>query len=301
MKHALSMLLCLFLFGWIGHYVWAHWSEFRELLRVSWYSAAGLAVFSFLYIGAQGLILRASVAPFGVNLKVREWYGVIVVTLLGNYIFPFAGLGFRAEYLRRSHDFSYTNFVSTLTAIQILEFVVFTVGGCLGLGYVYHRSGNLDPSLTVLFGLVLVGCAVVLLFSPRLKSSHKAVRKLTDLLESWYAVRKNHALIWRLTWLTLVEFLLYSMMFWFGYRAFGLGVGLVQSFVPACLSDYSLVIRLTPASFGLYEGSVVYSAKLVGVTVAQSLLVVGLLRVATILWIFTTGPIFSYVLMRSRT
>ena len=307
MEKKLIRTIVVFLFmagflAWIGFYIKNHLVEFQDIRFLSWGNILIILVLTLAYFIVQGLILKSILEPFKIQLPFKEWFGLTMITLLGNYLIPFGGLGFRATYLKKRYLFDYTHFLSTLAAITVIEFLIFTLAGAVALFYLFFQANFFDPVLTILLGSVLSICLAIIFFPLRFKSSkNKILMRFGNLLKSWYSLKRDRSLIKKIIGLTFWEFVFYSAIFYFSFRVFNLSISWFESFLFSSLSDYSLFIRLLPASLGFYEGAVVYVAKLLGFTVAQGLLVMAVIRFASIVWIFTFGLFFSYILLRSKS
>lgn len=301
-KKIISLLVLSLLLVWISFYVKSHLGEFKDINQISPSNLFFLIGFTFLYFLVQGLILRTILEPFGVHLKFREWFGITMITLLGNFLIPFGGFSFRATYLKKVYSFDYTYFVSTLGAILLFEFLIFTSGGLLGLLVSFLQFQRFNPILTALLLMIFIICGFFLLFSPPLPNfKSKVYLRLRGVIESWYNLKKNQKFLKTLFALTFWEWIFSSAMFYFAFSAFDFKITFVDAFLPATLSTYSLLIRLLPASFGFYEGAIVAASNFLGFNISQGLLVTAATRFASVLWIFTLGPIFSYILIRGQS
>lgn len=285
----------------MGFYLKEHWQDFLTIKTLSWQYVPILVTLGLVYIIIQGLILKTTLQPFKINLKFAEWFGITIITLLGNYIFPFSGLGFRAAYLKRKYRFQYTHFLSTSAAIYMVEFLVFTFGGLIGLFSWYWQSQFIDLKLLTFFGLIMIFCLVFMIFSPKLPFfKNKYYVKFMGLMESFYQVKGNRWLLKRLFTIVIIEFIISVAIFYFAYRAFDFPVSYLNSMVVSALSLYALLFRVTPASFGFYEGSIVYTAKLLNLTVANGLLVAMVTRLVNMIWVFLLGPIFGFFMLNQK-
>ncbi len=259
--------------------------------------AALMFLFTILYYFAQGIILKELVSHFGVRISVRECFGILMVTLFGNYFLPYSGLGFRAAYLKKRYNFDYTHFVSTLGATYLLEFLVFTAGGMIALAHAGIGGDRNKMVLLAVFVMIILGCLTVLLFSISIPDfGNSVLKRVKSLVESWYHIRKSKALILRLAALTVLEFLFSAAMFYVAVASFSKSASFVSLFLPTCLSDYSFIFRFTPGSFGVYEGAVIYSLSILGMTVNQGLAAVSILRIFSLSVILVLGPISFYLL-----
>lgn len=297
----ISTILFLALLGWMGFYIKSHWQDFLAIQTMSWRYVPLLTVLGLLYILIQGLILKFMLQPFKINLKFPEWFGITIITLLGNYIFPFSGLGFRAAYLKKKHQFQYTHFLSTLAAIYMIEFLIFTLGGLVGLFSWYLTTKFIDFKLLSFFGFILVFCLTFMIFSPKLPVlKNKIYMKFVGLMESFSQLKNNRSLLEKLFVSVVVEFFISVAIFYFVYRALNLPITYLNAMVVAALSLYALLFRITPASFGFYEASIVYTTKLLNLTVANGLLVAMVTRLTNMVWVFVLGPIFSYFILSRK-
>jgi len=294
-----SVVVLIAMTTWITVHVVSHWEEFKIIRRLSAFDCIFLLCFVLIYYLVQGLLIKVSVLPFDVMLRSNESFGVLMVTLLGNYILPLTGFGFRAAYLNRVHGLEYRHFLSTTASIYVTTFTIYTAGGLGSIVSRYFHKGFQHWGLALVLAASLVVCLVVASSSftvPR--SHHRIVARILGFLESWYKVRKNRPWVVSMFALAVVQFFLYALIFWYSFRALGLHVDFLAAWLPACLSMYALVFRVTPGAFGTYEGAVVYSAVLLGCTVPQGLLVVTVVRIVSACWIFTLGPLFSRLFLQ---
>lgn len=293
------LLTAIFLAVLLGMfwYVKGHLSEFLVIKNFSLKYFLPIFLITFGYYLVQGLILKAIVEPFQIKLKIREWFGLTMITLLGNYLFPFSGFGFRAAYLKKFFSFRYTYFLSTLALLTLVEFTFFSFGGLISLLYLYNQRGLINIPLTSLFGIILIASLMILVLPVRLKSRFRFLQKIAAILDNLSEIKKNKVLMEKLYGLTFWEFIFFSLIFFFTFKGLSLDIPAIASFLPAGLSDYSLFIRILPASFGFYEGAVIIAAKQLGFSVSEGLLVTAVVRLASIIWIFALGLVFSYILM----
>ncbi len=302
LKNYLSLAAFLFIVIFFIYYIRSHWSEFQGINIVSWPSAIILFVIVPINILIQGLILKVLMEPFGVKLKFNEWLGLMVLTLLGNILIPFGGFGFRAVYLKKYYNFEYTDFFTTTMAVWLINFTIFTIGGIIGLIYLFWQSKIIDINLMAIFGGVLSGCLIVWFFPFKIPSSkNKIIHYFGLLTKSWQFIKTDQLLIKRLTQLITWQVLVLSSIFFFAYQTFGFKVSFIGSFLPACLSLYTFFIRIVPASLGIYEMAVIYPSQVLGLNVAQGLSVAFLTRIAIYSWIFALGLVFGYILLRKNS
>ncbi len=296
-RYYIFLALCLLLIV-LGYYVNSHWNEFERIKSVSWEYTVVLCLLTFIYLLIQGYILKIVVAPFNIRLTFIEWFGVKVVQLMGNYVFPFGGLGFRAVYLKEKHGLAYSDSLSTFSVVIVIELLVFTFCGLLSIAYLYAEHGIYEPTLAGALLLVFISICTVVFWKPiSLNMKNGLSGRINSIMESWYKMRNNRNLLKQIIILTLIEFLSFALIFHYAFKALNLNIPFIGTFIVTCLSDYSFFIRIAPASFGTYEASIIYSTKVFGFTIADGLLVAGIVRIISMFWLFSLGPIFSYLLM----
>jgi len=195
----ISFIFFLLLLFWIGYYVKTHFQEFRDIRLLSLEDFLILLLFTLMYFGVQGMILKTIVEPFGVRLKFKEWFGIMMVTLMGNFLIPFGGFGFRAGYLKKVYSFDYTYFGSTLGAVCLIEFLIFTLGGIVSLIFLYFHAKIFNLTLAVLLAVILLICLIFLFFSPKMPDfKNKILWRIGNIIESWYSLKNNRELLQKL-------------------------------------------------------------------------------------------------------
>ena len=108
----------------------------RQLLaafrQVSLSAVTYLVALRLMFLVTNGLFLRAFASRFGTQLTPKEWFGLSVVTTMGNYITPISGGMFaRAAYLKRRYRFPYAHSATLLASNYLVNFWVIGVVGAL--------------------------------------------------------------------------------------------------------------------------------------------------------------------------
>lgn len=299
-KRTISAIIFFGLLVWMAYFAKGHLLEFQNIRFVSREYLLVILICVFIYFLISGVILKLLLEIFNIKLRFKEWFGITMITLMGNYLVPFGGFGFRAAYLKKVYKFKYTHFVSTLGAMYLIEFIIFGLGGLLGLAAAYTNHHFFSLKLLLLFILMILGCISFVILAPKFPRTpkNKYLIILSRIFESLKQFKEHPSIIYKLILITLMELLFFTLIFYFSYQALNLKVSLGESFLVAGLSDYAFFVRLLPASFGFYEGAVVYTSHFLGLDVAQGLVVAALTRVVMIFWAFTLGTIFSLIIFK---
>ena len=258
-----------------------------------------LVVLRLLFLGTNGLFLRDSACKFGVRLRPREWFGLSMVTTMGNYIAPFSGgMIARAAYLKRRHSFPYAQFVTLLASNYLVNFWVIGVVGTLALS-TFGAELRFYWQVMVFFAAVVVSISALVVFpSITLPWDNRLVQHVNTSLQGWALIKKDMPLLTRLVAFALVNIVLNGFSFWVAYGALGSPVSFRGALLVGLLAAFSILVNVTPGNLGVQEAVVSLSSELLGMGVGQGLLVALLIRAATLILVLTLGPIFGFLLTR---
>lgn len=297
----LTLLVLLVVGVGIGLYLRGNAGYLESVRGVSWGALALLVGLRFLFLLLNGVTLKLFVRRFGIELRWPEWVGLTFATTLGNYITPFSGgLVARASYLKAKHRLPFSRFAALLGASYVVIFAVSALMGLLLLIWLqaWGRGGLL---LGLFFVAVLAGLLVVLVvplewFAGR---NNRFLQTLQAILLGWQQLRSDTALLAQLFGITLLSMGLNGVAFWVAYRALGQTAVSFPAAMLVSLSDvYSVLVNLTPGNLGIREALVGVTSELIALGAAEGLLVALLLRIGTLVTVFTLGPIFSIWLAR---
>ncbi|MBN1811537.1 MAG: flippase-like domain-containing protein [Anaerolineae bacterium] len=252
-----------------------------------------------LFLGVNGLFLREFAAKFEVELTSKEWFGLSVVTTMGNYITPFSGgMIARAAYLKHRHEFPYAQFATLLASNYLVTFWVIGVVGALAL-LTFGKAMWTYWQLFVFFMAVVISISALILFpAVRLPWENRIAKALNTSLAGWKQVKNDRVLLAKLVAYTLVNISLNALCLWVAYDALGSPVPFRSVLLVGLLTSFSLLIGITPGNLGIQEAVVSLSSGLLGIGTGQGLLAALLIRGATIVPTFILGPIFGFLLTR---
>jgi uncharacterized membrane protein YbhN (UPF0104 family) len=257
-----------------------------------------LVILRLLFLATNGLFLREFASKFGIRLAVKEWFGLAVITTMGNYITPFSGgLIARATYLKHRHAFPYAQFATLLASNYLVNFWVIGVVAILVL-----LATQFHWQIAVFFSLVVIVISLlVVLPAVRLPWGNRLARLVNAALEGWTLVKSDSNLLARLVAYTLVNILANGLSFWVAYDALGYSLSFGGALLISLLAAFSILVNVTPGNLGIQEAVVSLSSGLLGAGSGQGLLAALLIRAATLVSAFSLGPIFSLLLTKELT
>jgi len=274
-------------------YVAEHPELTNSLRQISPLILFYLLVAQIIFLATNGLFLKLFVEKFNINLSTPEWFGLAVVTAMGNYLTPFSGgTIFRALYLNRKHVFPYQKFILILAANYL---IIFEVIGLLGLLTLF-LSGQMGTFLwlsTFFVGLSSGVLFLMIIPKVQLPPINRLTTIVNTVLEGWYIIKQDQALLLKSVGYTLLHVLSNCISFWLAYTALGVAVPFWAAILVSLIAMCSIVIKITPGNLGIQELAISLSTSLIGFDANEGLIMSLLIRMSSLLIIFTAGPIFS--------
>lgn len=295
-KKIASIIVFIIIVLLIVYYIRTHWQDFLNIHIVSWLSLIILIFLTPISFWLIALFFKKSVEPYALKLSFNEYFGLTVITLMGNYSIPYSGFGLRAVYMKKVYAFSYRHFLTTVIVNWLTNILIYTLAGLAALAYYYLKIHKIDWHLTIIFLIVMI--ISLFSFAPiKIKFKNRLLHRLALPFLLWQEYIRNKKTLKELFVLTFYQFIVAVLMFYFAYLTFGFKISVIDSFLPTILALYSSIIRIVPGSLGLYEIAVVYPSKIFGLSVSEGLSVAILTRMVTFFWTFALGLIFSYILI----
>jgi uncharacterized protein (TIRG00374 family) len=284
-----------------------HLNEFRDLLKIAANSENIILLiimigYVILFWYSNGLQLDNLMRPFKINLKLRESFGLSIITGLYNLITPFrGGAAVRAIYLKHKYNFSYAYFITTLSASYILIFLTGSVVGLISIFLVYTQQKIFNPIIFIFMTSILVIVISFLMISPKFKKSHnKILNQILKITNGWKTIRKNKKVLYNTIILALIQLILSAINIWTSYRIFEVELNISQAIFISAVYSISMILAITPGNLGIGDAIGIYSATVIGITLTQSLSATILQRAISFLVLFILGPIFSYILLKEH-
>tara|TARA_Y100000034_G_scaffold134615_1_gene203504 strand:- start:6535 stop:7467 length:933 start_codon:yes stop_codon:yes gene_type:complete len=303
MKKLISILTYVILLILIIVFVRNNYEDFLNIPKISFFYFSIMLILSLIALYFNGIRIKLFGDYYNITLKLKEWFGLAAVTTMGNYLTPFrAGVAARAVYLKKMYNFSYTSFLTTITASYVVRFLIYGLMGILVLVIIYLNYNFFNLLGSLFFIVVFLGTIFVLLFAPSFsKSKNKFFNWIIKIVNEWKLMSKNPMFLLKLGLVELIFMILLGIRLIFAYKAFNLditGETMFIIFLISIFSTISIYLGITPGGLGITELIITLFSKLIGFTATQGLYVALLDRLASIIIVFILGPIFSYFLLR---
>ena len=301
-RQVLSVLVFLAVVCVIGLYLKSNDDLLRPILNISLANTLWLIALTMMLIGMNGLFLKAFAIKFGVDLYFLEWFGLAMITTMGNYLTPFSGgLVARATYLKHRHAFSYTKFLTLITANYLVVFWVIGMAGVPTM-IIFYNSSRFFWQLTLLFASLIAAISgLVMGRMVKMPGNNRLTKLINTMLDGWDLIKNDKSLLIKLITFSFINITLNGFLFLVAYNATGYTVHFTTALLISLLSAFSLLVKITPGNFGIQEAIISLSSEMVGAGAGIGLLVSLLIRAASLIPAFTLGPIFSFLLTRKLT
>jgi len=261
-----------------------------------------IPIFLLFFIGTvlTGLITKYLLEAFKIKLRAKEWFGLAITTNLYNMLTPFrGGLMAKAAYLKRKHKFSYTNFVSALSGIYLINFLVASFLGLISVYLIYTKKQIFSlPIFIGLLGVFLVTLAIIL-FAPKFKENkYKILNLFVRVINGWNEVKTNKKTILKTGIVMFIQLFFSSLTTLLVYYTIGIKLGFYEALFITSIGLIVSFFSITPSGLGITEAVAVFSALIINIEPTQSLTVAIIQRIVNTVYTFIIGPIFVYKLLK---
>ena len=284
-------------------YVHSNWEEFRQLRIVSASSAFIVSVLFLFNLLLRGLFTQSILKAFAVHLTLAECFSLTAVTTMANNVLPFSGgAGIRAVYLKKTHNFPYTHFASTMAAVYILSLCVSSALGLGSLLWIAMAGGPTNWIITGGLGAVFLGTGSLILFSPKVPEFNLQLSAhLKKAIDGWHIIRRSPSTMMVAVGTSLGTPLCAAIGFYVGFAAFNLPMTFPGAVLITVSYAVGGLINLTPGGAGFQELLGLYFATILENTIVETLTVLVSLRLIRVSTSILAGLVSIWQLKRLIT
>jgi uncharacterized membrane protein YbhN (UPF0104 family) len=296
LKRLGSIVFLLIFFGWTAWYIHSHADKFAfSISQIPIPNLLGLYGLTLGVMVCNGLFIKYALRSYAIELGCRDWLSISIVTSVMNYVMPFrGGAGFRALYLKVQYNFAIIDFLSTLSGMFLIHFVVNGCLGLVGMSLLWYEGALFNPLLAVFFSAVALGAgmAICLPFpTDRWSQTHPVVTKLIQIKRGWHMLRQDVAIYVPL-WIVMIGCAgLSAGQFKLLFNAFNVELSWGGILFYTAGQNLAALATLTPGALGIMETLGFYMATHLAVSTDEALLVQGLFRFVLLTTLFSTLPL----------
>ncbi len=273
---------------------------FRKISGIPLYYIVIMFILAFLTLYINGIKINLLTKFYNIKLNLKEYFGLSVITTMGNYIIPARGGAYlRAVYLKKKHNLSYLKFISTFGAILVISFFTISLIGLISIMIFTKNFNPFDSLLKSLFSIIFIINAILLFISIKLKElKNKFLNYIVRTINEWERIRNKKRLVVNLIMLDIILVMLMAGRMLITFHILNSGISFFQGIIMGSLILILTLINITPGNIGIKEAVIIFSTKITN-TQENTLILVALLdRITTIIPVFILGVIFTYILIK---
>ena len=214
------------------------------------------------------------------------WLRLFLIAQVLNLFVPQAGNVYRGFELKRAFGVSLTRYVAAYVNAPWTAMVLYFTLGAVVVGAIGQGIEVSGLALAVLLGVAAVvmavapfaGRAVLTLLPQRYRPIAWLHRRLGEVLTVTITSVRDPAYLGRLLLWTLASFVLGVALFWVGFGAVNLDVGLAPVVAYFVVLQLTTFVMITPGNLGVRELAFGVLAASLGAAVVEGVLVSALLR-----------------------
>ncbi len=287
------------------YYLSKNLSDFKTLFSLAFTSATIIllllyTIISISNIFSNGILLDVLTSAFGIKLKLKESFGLAMITRFYNYITPFhGGMAARAVYLKKKHNFPYVHFLATLSAIYLIIFLIGSLAGLISMLFIWLYYGLFNWIIFLGFDIIFLIMVSVITLSPKFpERKNKWLARFIKVINGWHLIKNNKKVIFTTALISLIQLGLGAINTIILYSIFEIEIGFFKALFITSIGSIALLVSMTPGNLGIGDAINVFSATLIGVGLTEAIAATVLGRAINLLIIFILGPIFSYILLK---
>ncbi len=300
-RYLLQYTAFLALLGLIAWLTRGQWTEFGNLRNVA---VTTLLWLSVCFVASQllaGLSMKLFTAAFDVHLGFKEWFGLVCIRSLGNYLPLSGGLTANAAYLKLRRDLSLTRFASLTAGNLVLTTLS---AGCIGTAILLIRHPTVDSvhlPLLVFFAFVAIGSLVIILAPfPEIRSERRIVLFISNLHAGWRLIRSRPRLLASVFVLQTTILVLIALQYQVVFNDLDCDLDFASVMLLTVSTSTIRFASLLPANLGVRETIAGAMVRAFGYPFSAGLMAALVGRLVSMVWVFSLGAFFGALLIRSR-
>ena len=275
-KRTLSIAASLAALFLVGIYIYNHQNIIDTTKSINFFYLPLLIFFYALMVFFNGLMLKNLIEPFGIKLK--KHFALSGAISFYNLVTPFrGGAGFRALYLKKIHNLSYSDFASSFFGNYIVIFFINSMAGVLVLLGIYWKYKIFNVYFFIIFLIMAASTIWLSKANFYFKRKNFLFKKINKIIAGWEQISLNKNLIKKLYSYTLGILFINALIIDYVFTAIGSPIDFLQSLYLSVISTLAILINITPGSFGVTEALFTISTSVTGLA-PETMLLASLLQ-----------------------
>lgn len=297
----ITNILSLIVLGLLAWYLYQNRTIFNSLKNISWVQIGLIIILDFACFFVNSLLNYTMIKRLEPRISFLDCYMLQYVNNALNKILPTIGGGaaFRAVFLKQKYQFSYTNFISTISGLYLISFMTTSIIGLLCMWLIYLQFNIYNIVIIIIFLALLLPSIVIIFLSPKLPDSNsRIIKTIKNIIEGWNILKKDPIFILFYAFFSILLLFLSAFQTLISYQALGIQTNLIRMLFLSTLGIILALVNFTPDGIGIKEGIFIFTANLV--QIPDNILVLGslMLRGISMVTTFVIGGISYWILLQ---
>jgi len=281
-------------------YISKNADAFRRIFTLSWHSVAYFFILQMAMTITNALVLIIYMGILKNKISFVDASGLTVINTFFNNVAIKGGTLVRGYFLKKIHNFSYTNFLLTLSTFALIELISAGFIGISCLIIIYFTRGYFNPYLFLLFIAFFIGgiTATAIPLNKIFKSNSWLGKKLIELTEAWDKIKRNKSKITRLFLLSLSQYIIFALRFKYGFQVLYGHSSFIDSLLISTIGILSFLLSITPGGIGIREFLTGATYKLINGNMVEAVVITALDRLISTVAFFVLGMAFIFYFLK---
>lgn len=290
--HRSLVLFSFVLFIGLGFYIQKNDSPFALLKNIRIDIVISLILIHAINHWLLGMTHNLPLKKHQIILKLKEWYGLCMVSELFNMLLPAnGGTGIRMLYLNDKKKLAMREFLSMNFTIVLIGF---TLLGFIGLGYcqiLLRKTHVIFNLLESVFWALSLSGLILILMTKAISKLFKFKRRFSP---KYYLKDFKLTSLLGLCWIGM--FILYPIKIYLSFKAIGINLNFFDSFEISLVLLAASLFQVLPGNIGVKEIVTAYIGRQYGIDFEIALLASIIDRAILLLFLFPVGFFFYWKL-----
>ena len=296
-----SYILGLVILFLLLAYLYRNQGVLSLIKNISFTSVLWIVFLDMTIFMITGFLDQSMLRRFDARIGFWDCYLLGYANNFLNKILPTIGGGaaFRAVFLKKKYQLSYSHFVSTIAGLYVISFLPHSLAGMICLLMIFVRQKMFSWLIFLAYLGIFLFCLGTIIFSPNVPASqNRILRVLGSIFDGWQVLKNDPKLIVIYALFSTALLILSASQTYFSYQALGVKTDMVSMLFLSTLGIILAFLNFTPDGIGVKEGVYVFSSELV--RIPDGVLVLGslVLRAISICTTFVVGGICYLILLR---
>lgn len=281
-------------------YISKNANSFRKIFTLSWYNVAYFFILQMAMTITNALVLIIYMEILKNKISFTDATGLTIINTFFNNVAIKGGTLARGYFLKKIHNFSYTNFIFTLSTFALIELISAGFIGICCLIIIYFTRGYLNLYLFLLFIVFFIGsiAATAVPLHKVFKNNGWLGKKLIELNEAWVKIKRNKNKIRLLFLLSFSQYIIFALRFKYGFQVLYGHSSLIDSLLISTIGILSFLLSITPGGIGIREFLTGATYKLINGNMVEAVVITALDRLISTVVFFILGMAFIFYFLK---